>query len=119
MIKLLSRKPTALRLVNPSAADRKSGSAGMPRPNSYAVFCLKKKILSTSAFSQQPKIPGMPSPPPMRFVTRSERSELASAGAPNARLRETLTNAQGNLQRAEPFTADKKFDAAAAELVFF
>src|SRR5205823_7525268 len=26
------------------AADRKSGSAGMPRPISYAVFCLKKKI---------------------------------------------------------------------------
>src|SRR5436190_7374283 len=23
--------------------DRKSGSAGMPRPTSYAVFCLKKK----------------------------------------------------------------------------
>ncbi len=23
--------------------DRKSGSAGMPRPISYAVFCLKKK----------------------------------------------------------------------------
>src|SRR5690349_23564064 len=26
-----------------SAKDRKSGSAGMPRPISYAVFCLKKK----------------------------------------------------------------------------
>src|SRR5204863_6208123 len=26
-------------------SDRKSGSAGMPRPISYAVFCLKKKIL--------------------------------------------------------------------------
>src|SRR5438034_2304515 len=26
--------------------DRKSGSAGMPRPISYAVFCLKKKTLS-------------------------------------------------------------------------
>src|SRR5437867_9035936 len=25
-------------------ADRKSGSAGMPRPISYAVCCLKKKI---------------------------------------------------------------------------
>src|SRR5207248_10317414 len=25
------------------ALDRKSGSAGMPRPNSYADFCLKKK----------------------------------------------------------------------------
>src|SRR5438105_5861375 len=26
-----------------SESDRKSGSAGMPRPISYAVFCLKKK----------------------------------------------------------------------------
>src|SRR4051812_33498551 len=32
--------------VNPDGyflEDRKSGSAGMPRPISYAVFCLKKK----------------------------------------------------------------------------
>src|SRR5947207_5632912 len=29
--------------------DRKSGSAGMPRPISYAVFCLKKKKISRSA----------------------------------------------------------------------
>src|SRR5262245_62477804 len=28
---------------NLSETDRKSGSAGMPRPISYAVFCLKKK----------------------------------------------------------------------------
>src|SRR5437764_3275797 len=28
--------------------DRKSGSAGMPRPISYAVFCLKKKKRSIS-----------------------------------------------------------------------
>src|SRR5205085_856647 len=27
-----------------NTTDRKSGSAGMPRPISYAVFCLKKKI---------------------------------------------------------------------------
>src|SRR5438477_9236700 len=27
--------------------DRKSGSAGMPRPISYAVFCLKKKKKET------------------------------------------------------------------------
>src|SRR5262245_63892097 len=32
---------------NQSAAlDRKSGSAGMPRPISYAVFCLKKESIS-------------------------------------------------------------------------
>src|SRR2546423_2551088 len=29
------------------AGDRKSGSAGMPRPISYAVFCLKKKHKTT------------------------------------------------------------------------
>src|SRR5437879_9206522 len=28
--------------------DRKSGSAGMPRPISYAVFCLKKKKIEKS-----------------------------------------------------------------------
>src|SRR4051794_41429183 len=36
--------------------DRKSGSAGMPRPISYAVFCLKKKkntlLSSRSALSK-------------------------------------------------------------------
>src|SRR5690242_19800736 len=30
--------------VDGKSVDRKSGSAGMPRPISYAVFCLKKKI---------------------------------------------------------------------------
>src|SRR5438874_8065157 len=30
-------------MVNITSRDRKSGSAGMPRPTSYAVFCLKKK----------------------------------------------------------------------------
>src|SRR5260370_6319553 len=29
--------------------DRKSGSAGMPRPISYAVFCLKKKKTQSKA----------------------------------------------------------------------
>src|SRR5438552_5543079 len=31
------------RAVQQECRDRKSGSAGMPRPSSYAVFCLKKK----------------------------------------------------------------------------
>src|SRR5436190_9330478 len=31
------------------ALDRKSGSAGMPRPISYAVFCLKKKKTLTNS----------------------------------------------------------------------
>src|SRR5438034_1869127 len=40
-----------------SVKDRKSGSAGMPRPISYAVFCLKKKkrkVTVADALSAQP-----------------------------------------------------------------
>src|SRR5690242_20803174 len=36
----------------PILGDRKSGSAGMPRPISYAVFCLKKKTRSDQACPQ-------------------------------------------------------------------
>src|SRR5438445_2189532 len=34
--------------VSGGSGDRKSGSAGMPRPISYAVFCLKKKKTMTT-----------------------------------------------------------------------
>src|SRR2546427_5546207 len=37
------RKGARLWYVGGQQLDRKSGSAGMPRPISYAVFCLKKK----------------------------------------------------------------------------
>src|SRR5437870_8065677 len=36
-------------------ADRKSGSAGMPRPISYAVFCLKKKTRMFKQFIGETK----------------------------------------------------------------
>src|SRR5690242_21219321 len=39
--------------------DRKSGSAGMPRPISYAVFCLKKK---TRILNKQSKHQSRPRP---------------------------------------------------------
>src|SRR2546423_12730433 len=39
LIKLLP----ILGTISTTPGDRKSGSAGMPRPISYAVFCLKKK----------------------------------------------------------------------------
>src|SRR5436305_15298032 len=38
-LSLLPKKLFRIRM----SRDRKSGSAGMPRPISYAVFCLKKK----------------------------------------------------------------------------
>src|SRR5438132_1749549 len=39
----LAPRPLAARSISDFLLDRKSGSAGMPRPISYAVFCLKKK----------------------------------------------------------------------------
>src|SRR5205807_5499470 len=38
-----SRNRRRLKANQTGKKDRKSGSAGMPRPISYAVFCLKKK----------------------------------------------------------------------------
>src|SRR5436190_8388919 len=38
-----------------SDKDRKSGSAGMPRPISYAVFCLKKKTLRPDPAGRAPR----------------------------------------------------------------
>src|SRR5206468_7064450 len=46
--------------------DRKSGSAGMPRPISYAVFCLKKKrpvTIPTARGSVARTIPPTPDTP--------------------------------------------------------
>src|SRR4051812_49608486 len=40
--------------------DRKSGSAGMPRPISYAVFCLKKKKEEVRGLLPQRRQPEKP-----------------------------------------------------------
>src|SRR4051794_41312943 len=51
--------------VQQECRDRKSGSAGMPRPISYAVFCLKKK--KTSPVHRISVNEGtVPRPPPRR-----------------------------------------------------
>src|SRR5438874_9042716 len=47
---LLMLKVSRLKLPVIWLLDRKSGSAGMPRPISYAVFCLKKKLRDQQCF---------------------------------------------------------------------
>src|SRR5207248_7690931 len=53
--RLPSRLPMMfiLWMVGTEEEDRKSGSAGMPRPISYAVFCLKKKKQKTNKNRRQ------------------------------------------------------------------
>src|SRR5438105_7522247 len=57
LLNLLLRLVAFLLFLNPQclASDRKSGSAGMPRPISYAVFCLKKKKNSIRHSGDLPK----------------------------------------------------------------
>src|SRR5205809_4501999 len=53
LLNLLLRLVAFLLFLNPQ--DRKSGSAGMPRPISYAVFCLKKKKIAILMYTSQNK----------------------------------------------------------------
>ena len=58
----------------------------------------------------------MPAPPPMRFVSRDERSQLTAARDPKSRIRTTFELAEDHIKRAEDSTSQKKFDQAAEEL---
>ena len=80
------------------------------------MHCIATVVLSTFVPAQQPRIPQMPAPPPMRFVSRAERSQLETAKDPKSRLRSTMSLAEVHLERTENFTAQKKFDEAALEL---
>ena len=58
----------------------------------------------------------MPAPPPMRFVSRTERSQLDAAKDPKTRLRSTIKLAEERLIRAENLTGQKAFDEASIEI---
>lgn len=76
-------------------------------------------VLSSSAMNaiaQQPRSPQMPAPPPMRFVSREERSQLTAARDTKARLRTSINLALNRLTRVEDFTSQRKFDQASEEL---
>lgn len=72
--------------------------------------------LSGVAPAQQPRSPRMPAPPPMRFVSRDERSQLIGARDAKARVRTTIELAESHLLRAEDFTAQRRFDPASEEI---
>ena len=79
----------------------------------FLVQVIGACVLSASTAAQQPQ---MPAPPPMRLVSRSERSQLDEARDAKARLHATITLAEDHLAHAENFTDQKKFDEASAEV---
>ena len=72
--------------------------------------------IPATSFAQQPQSPRMPAPPPMRFVSRDERSQLTTTKDTKARLRTTIELAEVHLSRVEESTSQKKFDQASEEL---
>lgn len=55
-------------------------------------------------------------PPPMKFVSRNERTVLSAARDAKARTRTAIELAEARLSRAEQLTAGQQYEAAAAEL---
>ena len=82
---------------------------------------LLAQVVATCGFSicalgQQPAGQRLPAPPPMRFVSRSERSQLDMSRDPKSRLKATIKLAEERLARAEGLTAQKAFDEASIEV---
>jgi hypothetical protein len=73
-------------------------------------------VLSLSTFAQQPRSPQLPAPPPMRFISPDERSQLTAAKDSKSRIRTTIDLAASRLTRTEEFTSEKKFAQASEEL---
>ena len=55
-------------------------------------------------------------PPPMKFVSRDERTQLSATRDAKARIRAAIELAELRLTRAEQLTAGQQYEAASAEL---
>lgn len=71
-------------------------------------------LIAPEARSQEYGLP--PAPPPMKFMSRSERTQLSAARDAKARTRATIELAEARLARAEQLTAGQHYEAASNEL---
>jgi hypothetical protein len=58
----------------------------------------------------------LPAPPPLKSVSRDERSQLASSHDPKTRMRATLEMADARLSRAEQLAGGEQYAAACEQL---
>jgi len=73
-------------------------------------------LAAYEARAQDMRMPFLPAPPPMKFVPRSERTQLQSVSDAKAHTRAAIELAEARLARAEQLTASQDFEAASAEL---
>lgn len=82
---------------------------------SILFVAVASPLLSTDAFAQ-PLTPQLPTPPPMRFVARDDRSQLDTTKDTKGRVRLTIELAEARLTRMEELTSQKKFEEASEAL---
>lgn len=61
-------------------------------------------------------VPSPPAPPPLKYITTSERTQLSTVRDAKTRTRTSIEMAETRLLRAEQFTADQSYLAATTEL---
>ncbi|MGZ8844455.1 MAG: hypothetical protein ACXW18_12390 [Pyrinomonadaceae bacterium] len=81
------------------------------RNSSYLTLFVPICFAATSALAQ-PRTPQLPTPPPMRFVAREDRSQLTSAKDAKARIRLTIELADGRLSKIEALTSQRQYEDA-------
>ena len=75
-------------------------------------------VCVSAAHGQEPQPSPTPltAPPPIKVITKEERSQIDQADDSKDRLRRTIDLAAMRLTRAEEFTKQANFDAAGAEV---
>ncbi len=66
--------------------------------------------------AQEPLNQQLSAPPPIKALSKTDRSQLDQAKDPKTRLRLTLEMADSHLALAEKYTAHPSYDAASAEI---
>ena len=64
---------------------------------------------------QEPRAQEQTAPPPLKIITRQERSQLDESKDPKSRMKITLEFAETHLTNAEHHTSRHEYDSAAAE----
>lgn len=82
---------------------------------SVLFVALASPLLSIEVFAQ-PLTPQLPTPPPMRFVARDDRSQLTTTRDAKGRVKLTIELAEARLAHMEALTSHKEFEKASEAL---
>jgi len=80
----------------------------------YVTFLLAATYVAALA-GKEPRAQEQIAPPPLKIITRQERSQLDESKDPKSRMKITLEFAETHLANAEHHTSQHEYDSAAAE----